>query len=53
VQVRLLKIEDSYKNQVRLWVSPIGRMLRCEQPGYALRVERVPPPVKPKGQPSG
>jgi len=48
VTTRRLLIEDPFKNQARLWVSPIGRMLRFEQPSFALRIERVPPPVKPK-----
>jgi len=46
VTARKLRFADSYAT-FHAWVGPQGYMLRLEQPASGLRVERVPPAVKP------
>lgn len=47
VTCRKLAVSDGTTEFI-LWISPIGRMLQLEEPVSGLRVEREPPPVKPR-----
>jgi hypothetical protein len=50
VKARKLRISDP-GDELYLWISPQGQMLRWTQPAYALRVEREAPPVKRRAKP--
>lgn len=47
VQARKLEFSDG-GTRFLVWTGPDGRMLRLEQPESRMRVERDPPPVRPR-----
>jgi len=47
VTCRKLAVSDGATEFI-LWISPIGRMIQLEEPVSGLRVEREPPPIKPR-----
>jgi hypothetical protein len=47
VLARKLVIADE-QTSYTTWFSPDGRMLRLEQPRFGVRVDRKPPPLKPR-----